>query len=54
MTTFVLMCSNYDCSDEQHVCSHARALSGTILVAQPLMFSLLTLDLPSEVQTWHS
>lgn len=26
----------------------------TILVTQPLIFSLLTLDLPSEVQTWHS
>lgn len=31
-----------------------RPLPGTILVAQPLIFSLLTLDLPSEVQTWHS
>lgn len=36
------------------MCSQARALSGTILVARPLMFWLLTLDLPSEVQTWHS
>lgn len=27
---------------------------GTILVSQPLICSLLTLDLPSEVQTWHS
>lgn len=48
------MRSNYDCWDEQHVCSQAWAISGTILVPQSLMFSLLTLDLPSEVQTWHS
>lgn len=41
MTTSALLCSNYDCSDEQHVCSQARALSGTILVARPLMFWLL-------------
>lgn len=54
MTTSALLCLNYDCSDEQHVCSQAQALSGTILVARPLMFWLLTLDLPSEVQTWHS
>lgn len=31
-----------------------RPFPGTILAAQPLIFSLLTLDLPSEVQTWHS
>lgn len=54
VTTSVPMRVNHDCSDEQHVCSQARALSGTILVSQPLIFPLLTLDLPSEVQAWHS
>lgn len=29
-------------------------LPRAILVPQSLIFSLLTLDLPSEVQTWHS